>query len=61
MMSLEQACSEINSVDDALSAFCTLLKASTQSIEAMSMYVLLKPWQERLSKASCELNDLRWD
>jgi hypothetical protein len=55
--SLQKVRNDINAVDHALTAMCDLLKASSQKIEAWSVYILLKPWQEQLTRASCDLND----
>ena len=58
LRSLNDIRDEINLIDDALSALAELLhKIPNEKVHAWSLYVLLKPWHERLRVASCELND----
>lgn len=57
LSSIDKAREDINSVDHAITALCDLLKASSDKVEAWSVYILLKPWQQLLTRASCDLND----
>jgi hypothetical protein len=58
LMSMEEIRTEINLVDDALSALAELLQLiPNEKVSAWSLYILLKPWHDKLRIASCDLND----